>query len=127
MFGTLPLEEIVPVGSVIFKSGNFANAVKSITVSTEAGDNYADLRAASLKASGGKIISHSALADLLADTHGQYSRTDGTRAFTGTGAGFRDEDNMASNDATATASQQSVKKYTDDNVEEAIGLALALS
>ena len=38
---------------------------------------------------------------------------DGSVAYTGTGDGFKDEDNMASDSAVATASQQSVKAYAD--------------
>ena len=41
---------------------------------------------------------------------------DGSTAYTATGAGFKDEDNMTSDSAVATASQQSIKKYVDDNV-----------
>ena len=37
----------------------------------------------------------------------------GQNAYTGTGAGFRDEDDMSSNDATAPSSQQAVKAYAD--------------
>jgi hypothetical protein len=33
-----------------------------------------------------------------------------------TPAGFKDEDDMASNSATAFCSQQSIKKYVDDNI-----------
>jgi len=33
-----------------------------------------------------------------------------------TPAGFKDEDNMASDSATAFCSQQSIKKYVDDNI-----------
>ena len=58
---------------------------------------------------------HGELDGLTDDDHTQYSKTDGSRAFTGTGAGFRDEDDMSSDDATAAASQQSIKKYVDDN------------
>jgi hypothetical protein len=46
------------------------------------------------------------VADLTA-----YVRHDGSTAYTGTGAGFKDEDNMASDSDTATASQQSIKAY----------------
>lgn len=45
-----------------------------------------------------------------------YFEKDGSVAFSGTGVGFRDEDNMASDDATAAASQQSIKKYVDDQI-----------
>lgn len=41
---------------------------------------------------------------------------DGSTAFTGTGDGFKDEDDMASDSATAIASQQSIKKYVDDQI-----------
>ena len=43
---------------------------------------------------------------------------DGTEVYTGTGLGFKDEDNMASDSAVAVSSQQSIKKYVDDNVYE---------
>lgn len=38
---------------------------------------------------------------------------DGSTVYTGTGAGFKDEDDMSSDSATATASQQSIKVYVD--------------
>ncbi len=40
-----------------------------------------------------------------------YILKDGTREYTGTGAGFKDEDDMASDSAVATASQQSIKAF----------------
>lgn len=42
-----------------------------------------------------------------------YILNDGSRAYTGTGAGFKDEDNMVSNSAVATASQQSIKAFVE--------------
>jgi hypothetical protein len=42
-----------------------------------------------------------------------YILKDGSRAYTGTGVGFKDEDDMSSDSATATASQQSIKAYVD--------------
>jgi hypothetical protein len=59
------------------------------------------------------IDDHGNLAGLADDDHAQYILTDGTRAYTGTGNGFKDEDNMASDSATAAASQQSIKAYAD--------------
>ncbi len=41
----------------------------------------------------------------------------GGTAWSGTGSGFRDEDTMSSNDATAAASQQSIKAYIDTNLD----------
>ena len=38
---------------------------------------------------------------------------DGSVAYTGTGVGFKDEDDMTSDSAVATASQQSIKAYID--------------
>ncbi len=70
-YGSLPLPEIIRVGTVIVQSGNFANAVKSRTVSTDAGDNYVDWRTSNPMA-GGEIIDHT-----------QFTLTDGTRPFTG--------------------------------------------
>ncbi len=46
---------------------------------------------------------------------GSFVKADGSTVYTATGAGFKDEDNMASDSAVATASQQSIKKYVDDN------------
>lgn len=45
-----------------------------------------------------------------------FIKKDGSVAFTGTGVGFRDEDDMASDDATAPPSQQSVKKFVEDSI-----------
>lgn len=56
---------------------------------------------------------HGLLTGLTDDDHVRYVDKDGTRAYTGTGDGFKDEDNMASDSATAVASQQSIKAYAD--------------
>jgi len=71
-------------------------------------------------------IDHGSLGGLSDDDHIQYHndtrgdaryiKKDGSVAYTGTGAGFKDEDDMSSNSATAVASQQSIKKYVDDNI-----------
>lgn len=57
-----------------------------------------------------------------------YILKDGSRAYTSTGVGFKDEDDMISDSAVATASQQSIKAYVDDTVAaiehgDLIGLA----
>ncbi len=49
-----------------------------------------------------------------------YILADGSRVYTSTGLGFKDEDNMASDSAVATASQQSIKKYVDDEIVGAV-------
>lgn len=64
----------------------------------------------------GRVPDHDALGGLADDDHTQYLRTDGSRAYSGVGNGFKDEDNMASNSATAAASQQSIKAYVDAQV-----------
>ena len=53
---------------------------------------------------------------LADDDHTIYTKADGSRAFTGTGVGFRDEDDMSSDEATAAASQQSIKAYHDARI-----------
>jgi len=86
VFGSLPLQEIVPVGAVIFKTSSapdYANAVKSAIISTDAGDNYVDWRGSNLKASGGSVADHGALAGLSDDDHIQYLLADGTRVLAG--------------------------------------------
>lgn len=49
-----------------------------------------------------------------------YILADGSRVYTGTGVGFIDEDNMVSDSAVATASQQSVKAYIDNSIGDVI-------
>lgn len=73
VYGTLPLQEVVPVATVIFQTNNgYGNAVKSRTVTTEAGDNYVDWRSSNIKATGGSIVDHGSLAGLADDDHVQY-------------------------------------------------------
>ncbi len=83
-FGTLPLQEIIPVGTVIFQSSNgYGNAVKSRTVTTEAGDDYEDWRASNIKASGGSIATHNSIPGLQGGTAGEYYHlTDAQNAAT---------------------------------------------
>lgn len=72
-YGTLPLQEIIPVGTVIFQTSNgYGNAVKSRTVTTEAGDDYVDWRSSNLKASGGSIAAHNSIPGLQGGTAGEY-------------------------------------------------------
>ncbi len=53
VYGTLPIQEVVPVGTIIFQSANgYGNAVKSRTVSTDAGDNYVDWRKSGMTPTG---------------------------------------------------------------------------
>lgn len=42
-----------------------------------------------------------------------FINSNGEAVYTGTGAGFKDEDDMTSDSAVATASQQSIKAYAD--------------
>jgi len=44
-----------------------------------------------------------------------------------TPTGFLDEDDMASNSATAFCSQQSIKKYVDDNIGGGSGISEELA
>jgi hypothetical protein len=74
VFGTLPLEEIVPVATVIFqtRTNNYANAVHARIRTTDAGDNFLDWRSAGLKGSGGSVQDHGSLAGLPDNDHPQY-------------------------------------------------------
>ena len=62
------------------------------------------------------------IADLcsrIIDDDGSFSdfiKKDGSVAYTGTGVGYKDEDDMASDSAVATASQQSIKAYVDNSL-----------
>lgn len=53
---------------------------------------------------------------LGAATEAEAIKKDGSVAYTGTGDGFKDEDDMSSNSATATSSQQSNKAYVDTTI-----------
>jgi len=73
VFGSLPIQEIVPAATVIFQtSDSYGNAVKSRTVTTASGDNYVDWRGSNIKATGGSVADHGALAGLADDDHPQY-------------------------------------------------------
>ena len=50
----------------------------------------------------------------------RYIKQDGTKVYSGTGDGFKDEDDMASDAADAAASQQSIKAYVDSLTEKMI-------
>ena len=52
-----------------------------------------------------------ALTSLGAAADADVCKIDGSVAYTGTGVGFRDEDDMLTNDATAPPSQQSVRAF----------------
>lgn len=69
----LPLEEAVPLGTVIFQTGNtYSNAVKGKVRSDDDGNNYVDWRSTEL-AQGTPASSHSNLTNLGNDDHTQYS------------------------------------------------------
>ena len=94
VYGTLPLPEIVPIGTVIFQTSTapaFANDVKATTISTDAGDNYVDWRGSNIKATGGSVADHGALAGLADDDHPQYIKdsefTAADEVMVGTGVG----------------------------------------
>jgi len=73
VYGSLPLQELIPVGTIIFQTGNgYSNAVKSRVRTTDGGDDYVDWRSSNLKASGGSISDHGSLAGLADDDHTQY-------------------------------------------------------
>lgn len=82
IFGSLPLQEVVPIATILLQTDNgYANGIKSRIVTTDAGDDYVDWRGSTLKATGGSVADHGALAGLSDDDHTQYSRTDGTRVI----------------------------------------------
>jgi len=71
------------------------------------------------------IDDHGDLNGLEDDDHSQYILADGTRDYTGTGEGFKDEDDMASDSPVATASQQSIKAYVDSLINSLLADILA--
>ncbi len=81
VYGDLPLQEIVPVGTVIFQ--NKGSTGYGATRTTTSGDNFVDWRQSNLKGSGGSVSDHGSLAGLSDDDHSQYLLADGTRALAG--------------------------------------------
>jgi hypothetical protein len=73
-FGNLPLQELIPVGTVIFQTrSSYTNAINARVRTTTGGDNYIDWRTTALKATGSSVIDHGNLAGLLDDDHPQYA------------------------------------------------------
>ncbi len=67
VYGALPLQEIVPVATVIFQ--NKGSTGHGAIRTNEAGDNWTDWRSSNLKASGGMISDHGSLAGLGDNDH----------------------------------------------------------
>ena len=85
-------------------------------------DKTLKIQYASLEGTPTLIATHSDLTGLSADDHTQYFLASGSRAITSSagGAGFKNEDDMASNSAVAMASQKSIKSYVDNNTSNLI-------
>ena len=75
VYGTLPLEEIVPVATIILQTGTgMSNGISASIEYTESGDEFIDWRGSDLKASGGSISDHGSLAGLTDNDHPQYAQ-----------------------------------------------------
>ena len=72
MLTDLPLAEFVPIGSVIFQSNNYSNAVKARVVQTDLGENYVDFRGTQVYTPAGQASDHGLLSGLSDDDHIQY-------------------------------------------------------
>jgi len=103
----MPFEEFTPIATIIYQTGNgYSNAVKARVRSTDTGDDYVDWRFTNIQPSAGSVNDHGALSGLTDDDHLQYSRADGTRAFSSTVAGVTP---VADADLTT-------KGYVDDEI-----------
>ncbi len=69
VYGTLPLQEIIPVATFIIQNRGTYGALRT----TESGDNYVDWRSSNLKGAGGTVADHGALAGLSDNDHPQYA------------------------------------------------------
>ena len=109
VYGTLPLEEIVPVATIILQTGTgMSNGISASIEYTDSGDEFVDWRGSDLKATGGSIADHGSLAGLSDDDHPQYALADGTRLLvstdtTLTGAGTVSDPLSAEPYVTSTA------------------------
>lgn len=68
----LPFTEFVPIGTVIFQSNNYSNAVKARVVQTDLGENYVDFRGTQVYTPAGEASDHGLLSGLSDDDHIQY-------------------------------------------------------
>ncbi|MCP4596424.1 hypothetical protein, partial [Neptuniibacter sp.] len=68
-YGTLPLQEIVPVATFIIQNRGTYGALRT----TESGANFVDWRSSNLKGAGGTVAEHGSLAGLSDDDHAQYA------------------------------------------------------
>jgi hypothetical protein len=68
----LPFTEFVPIGTVIFQSNNYTNAVKARVVTTDLGENYVDFRGTQVYTPAGEASDHGLLSGLVDDDHIQY-------------------------------------------------------
>ena len=68
----LPFTEFVPIGTVIFQSNNYSNAVKARVVQTDLGENYVDFRGTQVYTPAGQASDHGLLSGLTDDDHLQY-------------------------------------------------------
>jgi hypothetical protein len=68
----LPFTEFVPIGTVIFQSNNYTNAVKARVVTTDLGQNYVDFRGTQVYTPAGEASDHGLLSGLVDDDHIQY-------------------------------------------------------
>lgn len=84
IYGTLPLEEVIIVASVIYQTRDlYNNSVSARIRTTDTGDDYIDWTQSGLSGKGTTTNDHGALAGLSDDDHPQYLRTDGTRELSG--------------------------------------------
>jgi hypothetical protein len=72
LLSDLPFTEFVPIGSVIFQSNNYSNAVKARVVQTDLGQNYVDFRGTQVYTPAGQASDHGLLSGLVDDDHIQY-------------------------------------------------------
>jgi hypothetical protein len=72
LLSDLPFTEFVPIGSVIFQSNNYSNAVKARVVKTDLGQNYVDFRGTQVYTPAGQASDHGLLSGLVDDDHIQY-------------------------------------------------------
>lgn len=120
---TIPAPEpsIIPLGSKI-KTSNIEDDCSLLLTPEEKTD---------LTDGNGTTLHKHTHADIISpeagDDHTQYIPKNASRRFTGTGIGFLDEDDMATNDNRAIASQQSIKAYVDNNTNFNVGDLLYIS
>lgn len=120
-YGTLPLEEVIPVATFIYQTNDFASwngsKVHARIRSTDTGDEYIDWRESLPQGVSGSATDHGNLSGLVDDDHSQYVLEDGTRDIAMAPAGTWSVTDTDSDNLATFTSNGNVALYYDNTLK----------